>query len=832
MKIDFKHQREDIETIRKHNGIAYLALDMGLGKAQPLDSKVLTPYGWTFIGELKVGDYVIGSDGKKKRVKGVYPQGKKKVYSVETRDGGKVRTTSQHLWATNSASRNKRGLPLVVRTLKEIKNDLKEKNGNCKHYLPIVKPVEFEKRNVKLDPYLMGYLIANGCFTENGTPKVTMPDLETVERIRKLLPKGITLEADSKIDYRMTSGRRGVKNKNKVTKYLRELGLYGKQSYYKFIPTDYLYTDINSRIEFLQGLMDGDGSVSCKDNHVEYSSSSHRLTKRVQELIRSLGGVARLYEKKKVWYTHKGIKKKGERHWRVSIVIPDGITPFKLSRKANVYSPKQKYKPSRAITNVKYIGKKECVCISIESEDGLYVAKDYVLTHNTSEACQYRKKYGPFNRPIIIVCPASLKINWKRECKMWGFKKIVFLESQTPFKEKPSKELRNSSTVFIINYDIIQYWEKWLKRLKAGTVFIDEAQFLSNRSSKRTKSVMKLCQNIPCRIGMSGTPLTNSPADLWPMLNILWPEAFPSFLAYAGRYCKKKNTPWGPKYHGVKNGPELHARLKELGMIRRLKEDTIEMKRKDIFVLPIELNPKQRKKYNSMVKDYQRWLRGAAPHMKASTLTIKGLSKKNVIKMKTAILRRNDVKKWVQKFLNKTDDKKLIVFGIHHKMLEFLHKKFPGSIIVNGKMSGAEKDRRFERFKRRDECRLLFGNIKSAGTGLNAVECQDVLFAEIGWQPAEIKQAMDRVYRIGQKKNVRIYFMLAKDTIEHEIYKLSQTKQGYSDEIIDGTKSVNRLPIHTMIDNYLLGGNSNGTASLRHIATRQRIYGRRSRRRN
>ena len=123
MKIDFKHQREDIETIRKHNGIAYLALDMGLGKAQPLDSKVLTPYGWTFIGELKVGDYVIGSDGKKKRVKGVYPQGKKKVYSVETRDGGKVRTTSQHLWATNSASRNKRGLPLVVRTLKEIKND-------------------------------------------------------------------------------------------------------------------------------------------------------------------------------------------------------------------------------------------------------------------------------------------------------------------------------------------------------------------------------------------------------------------------------------------------------------------------------------------------------------------------------------------------------------------------------------------------------------------------------------------------------------------------------------------------------------------------------------
>jgi hypothetical protein len=168
---------------------------------------------------------------------------------------------------------------------------------------------------------------------------------------------------------------------NPLLKHLRALGLTGTRATTKFIPTNYKFNTVANRIALLQGLLDTDGSVDTR-SHIEYSTSSKQLARDVIELVQSLGGTATVSARIPK-YTYQGQRREGQRSYRLVISLPAAIRPFRLSRKANRYTHRPKYPPSRAITAVTFVGRKEAQCIAVDAPDHLYVTDDYIVTHNT-----------------------------------------------------------------------------------------------------------------------------------------------------------------------------------------------------------------------------------------------------------------------------------------------------------------------------------------------------------------------------------------------------------------------------------------------------------------
>jgi len=144
---------------KENRGRLFVSGEMGVGKAQPLDAKVLTPYGWKTMGEINVGDFVIGVDGTPKKVLGVYPQGMKDIYRVTFSDNSSTECTEEHLWQVITPLSKWKKRPPKVLSLREIMDKgLAHKNGNLQHFIPMVKPVEFPEKDLKIDPYLVFFL--------------------------------------------------------------------------------------------------------------------------------------------------------------------------------------------------------------------------------------------------------------------------------------------------------------------------------------------------------------------------------------------------------------------------------------------------------------------------------------------------------------------------------------------------------------------------------------------------------------------------------------------------------------------------------------------------
>jgi len=346
---------------------------IGWGKALPLATQVLTPTGWAEIGQLRVGDSVIGSQGIPVTVTGVFLQGPKDIYRCSFSDGATVECCEDHLWAVNSPSGRQHKTQGRVLPLREIKRGIKNKRGQRQHFIPVVCPVQFVKQDLPLDPYLLGALLGDGAMS-SGNCHLSSADKELLERVSSSLPIPVKLKHIAAYDYRLTCGQSGQRN-NPVRTALRTLGLFGKTSLDKFVPAIYKFSSVEDRIDLLHGLMDTDGSVELANNKVEFCSSSRQLAEDVVWLVRSLGGIA-------TFCTNKSASK--NLRYRVRLAMPNGLNPFWLTRKAEAYKPRQKYPPSRAFNAVEFVGKKEAVCISVDAADGLFVTEDFIVTHNTT----------------------------------------------------------------------------------------------------------------------------------------------------------------------------------------------------------------------------------------------------------------------------------------------------------------------------------------------------------------------------------------------------------------------------------------------------------------
>ncbi len=406
-----KHVATALYFLLQRQKNAVLVGEMSTGKAQPLDARILTPTGWTEMRKLRMGDAVIGADGQPHHVNGVFPQGEKDVYRVWFSDGSWAESCDDHLWLVNSPLRKWKHRPPRALPLREIRNHLAHASGNAQHFIPLVKPIEFDQRDFVIEPYVMGVLLGDGNLERL---RVTTADHEILERITQRLPAGLSIKkvGTTRYDYAITGSKRG--KKNPIRSALIQYGLIRCRSYDKFIPVDYLCGSVTQRVALLQGLLDTDGTTDKRQNGIEFYTTSGQLANDVQELVWSLGGTASLATHQ-TQYSYKGEKRVGRLSYRLRIKLPVDIKPFALSRKANAFRIPIRREPTRSIQHVEWVRRAPVQCISVDAPDGLYVTDNYVVTHNTSMGVALAALMGTDANPVFVMCPAHLVAKWKRE---------------------------------------------------------------------------------------------------------------------------------------------------------------------------------------------------------------------------------------------------------------------------------------------------------------------------------------------------------------------------------------------------------------------------------
>ena len=442
----------------------------GLGKAQPDSELVLTPSGWECMGRVNAGDHVIGADGKPVIVESIHPQGWQPIYRVMMSDGTSTRCTGNHLWNVRTKHDKYRDRPWRTMSLDDIRN-----KPHMEWFCPVVSPVQFEQKNffeTPLNPYLLGVLLGDGHLKDTGVMFASADEF-IVEEVESIVGEdyGLHVRHAGKYDYAITHGipRKG----NALLALLRRLRLSGKRSHNKHIPYLYLLSSLEDRLALLQGLMDTDGNLNPGGTSGEFCSTSRQLADGVAFLVRSLGGVTRVRRKKIKGYRDA---------FRVN-VSPPNMNPFRLPRKADQYTFKTTYEPTRRIVGIEECGTEPCTCIKVDSDEGLYVTNDFIVTHNTVYFTKYASEWGRdgglFSQSgrVLVICPqitligqAAKKIrketgimpaieqaeNWSNESE-WARSPFVVASKQTLTSGNGTRRYERFKDVGLVIVDEAHY---------------------------------------------------------------------------------------------------------------------------------------------------------------------------------------------------------------------------------------------------------------------------------------------------------------------------------------------------------------------------------------
>ena len=391
-------EQQDILTAFKEHKVMKVNAVAGSGKEQPVSTPTPTPFGIVPFGSLKVGDYVIGSNGKPTTITAVFPQGVKDVYEVTFRDGSKVRCGLEHNWAVTSIGMRNHRKTVTLTTAELLEKGVVNKHGNMRFKVPLTSAVEFEAKDLTLHPYILGVFLGNGSLrVVAGQYTTTLlslhkDNIEVYEKVKKLFED--TLQLVLKGTSRFTS-ENGIQvnlttasdnSVNPVTQLFKNLGV---SSANKHIPEIYLQGSIDQRLQLLQGLMDTDGCIT--KGRVSFSNTNKNLIEAVKYLVQSLGGTAILCKpdmrNSVVCYT-------------LNVKMP--LNPFSLTRKASQWKLSWKNPPSRYIIKIEKLGfQEEQMCITVDAEDSLYLTNDFVVTHNTSTVKMLAEQN---NQPSLYVC--------------------------------------------------------------------------------------------------------------------------------------------------------------------------------------------------------------------------------------------------------------------------------------------------------------------------------------------------------------------------------------------------------------------------------------------
>jgi len=384
--------------------------------------------------------------------------------------------------------------------------------------------------------------------------------------------------------------------------------------------------------------------------------------------------------------------------------------------------------------------------------------------------------------PYLVVCPASLKRNWVREIQAVVPEPACVIVGPGPMPED------DFDGWLVINYDILdKHLPALLARPWSGMVF-DEAHYLKNYRSKRSRAAMQLVRETasdPVVHALTGTPLTNRPRDLFPLLQLAGHPLGRSFATFAKRYCAGYQGEYGLVADGATNIDELTVQLHGV-MLRRTKDEVLDLPPKMRTWLDVEIHPRAVEKLNEPVRalaQTSRRDRGrTTEERQAQGRLLGGLT---TARRKLAILKSVQTTDYLQSIVDQGE--KVVAFSAFiPPVLRFARHFGDAAVSITGGVSAAERQERVDRFQEDDDVRVLAANLHVGGVGLNLTAARQVVFNDLDWTPSNHWQAEDRAYRIGQTSSVNVTYMVGAGTVDEFVRGVLQSKARVIDDVIDG----------------------------------------------
>ena len=401
------------------------------GNCLPLDAPILTPTGWTTMGEIQPGDELLTPFSTVTKVSEKFAVKTRPVYRITLRDGSWSEACPDHLWPVErwrstikylggKDSNGKRayvgsgpdGATMVKVSDTISTEELKQRVEKGRQVdLLAMQPAWFPEAELPMDPYALGIILGDAHINKEGATVLSCADIEVVDELRR---RGFDL-----VETPVDEGRCPQYRVNGVRAVLRDLGVAGKRAWEKSIPEQYLFASIEQRTDLLRGLMDSDGTISAK-GEMEFASSSQALAEGVQALIRSLGGRVAVNVKTNIMYTspNQATPKQARDAYRVQNIRLPEINPFLLPRKAERW--RDRTRGFNRVVSVEYVRDDEVQCIRVEDERHLYVTRDYMPTHNTSN---------------IVYLKSTDDSMIETLSKMSGVRHVVYRDSKTVTKD-------------------------------------------------------------------------------------------------------------------------------------------------------------------------------------------------------------------------------------------------------------------------------------------------------------------------------------------------------------------------------------------------------------
>ncbi len=381
--------------------------------------------------------------------------------------------------------------------------------------------------------------------------------------------------------------------------------------------------------------------------------------------------------------------------------------------------------------------------------------------------------------PAIVVCPASLKLNWMREIERWLPGRSTQALSGMGGNNSPIP----AADITVVNYDILAARAQTLAAMAPRALVLDESHYCKNAAAKRTQAVVRLAASVPgdgLVLALTGTPVMNRPPELIAQLRIL------GRLADFG-----SGAQFGRRFKGVDAHVRLHWHLRSRCFVRRLKVDVLpQLPAKTRTVVPVELDNES--EYRLAETDVIAWLRSRPLDLSeldakvAAALRAERLVRLNALKMLAARGKLHAALAWIHDFCSSGE--RLVVFARHREIQRAVVERFPHALHILGEDTHAARDASLEAFQAADssENQLIVCSIEVAGQGLTLTQASNVAFLELDWTPAKHDQAEDRCHRIGQQDAVNAWYLLAAGTIDETMATLLERKRAIIGAVTDG----------------------------------------------
>ena len=383
------------------------------------------------------------------------------------------------------------------------------------------------------------------------------------------------------------------------------------------------------------------------------------------------------------------------------------------------------------------------------------------------------KRYGR----VLVICPASVKENWKREIKMFSGVDAKILTDE------------DSGGWEIINYDQLQKYAPYFKKQNYDLIICDESQKIKNKKAIRSKEALKILKRTKDALFLSGTPIMNRPLEIYTTFNFITPT---NYWQFCMKFCGAKETSWGWDLNGASNLDELKERM--WWMYRKTKEEILpDLPEKTINVLETQM--KEWKEYKQVLNDFRQWL--IDKDLSTNALYAEALTKVNYLKQ--VVVKNKNIKEIIDDFLE--SDKKIIVFSQYKGVINDLQKQYENSVKLTGETPVNSRQDLVDDFQNSKDVRIFFSTIQAGGVGLNLTAADTVVFTDMLWNPATHHQAEDRAHRIGTKSAVSVYYLITPDTIEEKIWKLLRRKEVMVNKIMAGDENVRKVHIKSLFKN-------------------------------